>query len=95
MKKHKHDALIREWLDNGMPSVQVDNSGVWEHVVTPMWYVNRNYRLAYPPKPKKQIQMLCWYDNVTSRLVWASEFSPVSGDWIHVPAEDKVIEVEE
>lgn len=93
MKKHKHDAIIREWLDNGMPQVEVFGSGLWVNADTPMFYESREYRLVYPPKPKKQIKMLCWM--IGSGLYWCKEEAVVGSDWFRVPAEDKVIEVEE
>ena len=97
MKKHKHDALIREWLDNGMPQVEssYNGSGTWNNIDNPSWHENYEYRLVYPPKPKKQIKMLCWYDQTTRRLLWVQESACVSGCRVRVPAQDITIEVEE
>ena len=95
MKKHKHDALIREWLDNGMPQVEssYNGSGTWNNIDNPSWHENYEYRLVYPPKPKKQIKMLCWL--VGNGLAWYKEGGTVGYDWKRVPLCDQVIEVEE
>ena len=97
MKKHKHDALIRAWLDNGMPQVEcrIDQHYQWTVSSTPQWQEDMEYRLVYPPKPKKQIKMLCWYDQTTRRLLWVQESACVSGCRVRVPAQDITIEVEE
>lgn len=92
---HKHDKLIREWLDNGMPQVECScNSGdTWSIIRSPSWQEEYTYRLVYPEESKRTVNMLCWYDSATMRLVWVNEIAYISGDWVRVPSEDKVIEI--
>lgn len=97
MKKHVHEALIKEWLDTGMPHVEYrmnsrDSWGLCSD--NPCWIENGEYRLVYPPKPKRQIKMLCYYDTVTEKLLWSSP-NFTSGNWIRVSAEDKEIEIDD
>ena len=97
MKVHRHAAIIKEWLDNGMPQVQssITGSEWYNESSSPQWLEKLHYRLVYPPKPKKQkqIKMLCWFTGV--HLYWVTENAPVRDCWIRVPVEDKLIETEE
>lgn len=45
------------------------------------------------PKTTKQVKLLAWFDGYC--LVLVTDKEPVPSDWKRVPAEDKVIEVEE
>ena len=95
MKKHKHEAMIKEWLDNGMPEVEFQslNGGGWSKIKNPAWDECYEYRLVYPPKPKKKIEMLCWLRN--DMLIWQMDRCSGDAHWKRVPSEDKIIEVDE
>jgi len=95
MKKHKHEALILEWLQNGMPQVQssITGSEWYNESSSPQWLEKLYYRLVYPPKPKKQIKLLCYFNG--DGLFWTTRKNMEEFGNKRVPAEDKLIEIEE
>lgn len=60
---------------------------------TPSWdWSSRDYRVA--PKPKKQIKLYCYFGNDSLSWVTHDRLDDFP-KFIRVPAEDKIIEVDE
>ena len=95
MKKHRHEAMIKEWLDNDMPPVEeLYEINSWASAGEyPQWFEVTKYRLVYPPKLKKKIEMFCWLCN--DMLIWQMDRCAIEPHWERVPSEDKIIEVDE
>jgi hypothetical protein len=56
------------------------------------WSANYEYRCRTAHPQMMTLTMRCYYDPVVERLVW-SNANTISGDWVGVPSEDKVVEV--
>ena len=52
------------------------------------------YEIRDKPKTMKKVKMLAWL-TLSGSFFLKAEGSPVPEDWLRVPAEDKIIEVEE
>lgn len=94
-KTTKEMIEVMQAFDRGetIESIQKNNfRSSWGITANPVWdwYV-LDYRVA--PKPKKQIKMLCYLTAID--LVWVLDGTTPSNMWTRVPAEDKIIEVDE
>lgn len=71
--------------------IEFTGGTVWNKWSGSLWNENRKFR-ARPSRPKmKKVKILCWYDGHT--LFWLEEDRESLRSWIHIPAEDKEIEV--
>ena len=97
MKKvHKHDALIREWLDLGCPPVEirgVNNPEEWFPATGHLaWNEGFEYRLVPPPKQKRTVKLEAWID-IGGELRHVTHKGYES--WTRQPSLDLEYEVEE
>ena len=55
MTRRAHADLIIEWANDDRIVVEAceDDDKTWSEVHNPGWYPDNEYRLVYPPKPKK------------------------------------------
>jgi hypothetical protein len=51
MTPHKHAEAIRAWADGAIIEVNCGHGDIWSIVDHPSWALDKNYRVAVPPKP--------------------------------------------
>ena len=51
MKPHKHVEIIKAWADGAQIEVLSKKDREWNDVVTPLWRLDREYRVKPEPKP--------------------------------------------
>ena len=94
MTPHKHAALIKQWAEGAEIEYKGLDSGKWLFVSNPNWESPQELRVK-PAAPKlRKVKMLGWLTKGSGLMLYGSDITP-NDSWKRVPAEDKIIEVEE
>jgi hypothetical protein len=88
-------AELKEAVVDPTKQVRIKGKGEWMDAGKDwVWcYRPDQYEIRDKPKPVKKVKLLAWFDGI--HLFWHEENSSTCDEWKRVPAEDKVIEVEE
>jgi hypothetical protein len=79
--------VMLAWANGAEIEVTYGEDCGWEHTKSPGWnWFVYDYRVKVVPKV---VKYYCYADGY--RLLWVSENSAISGDWIAVPSEDKEV----